>query len=134
MNQIVKMRELMEFYKDENPLVTLRSCVAKCNNEINNCASKINTQDFNELELTLWVSLYDYFADKTTNFNKYLDQFRVWQNYDENIRYCYIKDFAHNYNLQIISNSCELHMRFDTEVYTLDDAVKHYKADSRYKE
>ena len=128
MSQILKIRELMEKHKNENPLFTLRCCVEECYYQMNDCMNEQNRND-----LTFWVEMYDYFAEKTSNFNKYLDQFRVWQNYDDNIRYCYIKDFSHNYNLQVSSESCELHMRFDTDSHTLDDAIEMYKADSRYQ-
>ena len=133
MSQILKIKELMEKYKDENPLVTLRSCVAKCHNEMNNCMKLYRTSDnFDESELTFWVELYDYFAEKTSNFAIYLDQFRVWQKYDENIRYCYIKDFDHNYNLQISDESNNVYMRFDSDKHTLEDAIKLFKSNDGY--
>jgi hypothetical protein len=131
MSQVLKIKELMEKYKDENPLVTLRSCVAKCNHEINNCMNA-SKENFKESELTFWVELYDYFAEKTSNFAIYLDQFRVWQKYDENIRYCYIKDFADNYNLQISDESNKVYMRFDSDKHTLEDAIKLFKSNDGY--
>jgi hypothetical protein len=131
MSQILKIRELMDEFQNENPLVTLRSCVAKCNHEINICMNA-SKENFKESELTFWVELYDYFAEKTSNFAIYLDQFRVWQKYDDNIQYCYIKDFDHNWSLQIRNNSNDFHMRFNSDKHTLEDAIEIYKSDERY--
>jgi hypothetical protein len=130
MSQILKIRELMDEFQNENPLVTLRSCAAKCHNEINNCMNA-SKENFKESELTFWVELYDYFAEKTSNFAIYLDQFRVWQKYDENIRYCYIKDFDHNWNLQISDESNNVYMRFNSDKHTLEDAIKLFKSNDK---
>lgn len=131
MSQILKIRELMDEFKNENPLVTLRACVEKCNHEINNFMNA-SKENFNQSELTFWVELYDYFAEKTSSFAIYLDQFRVWQKYDDNIKYCYIKDFVNNWNLQISNNINDFHMRFNSDKHTLEDAINIYKSDERY--
>ena len=125
LNPLQTIKELMDKHKSDNPLFTLRCCVQECGTNAN---KYINTHTLENEHLGLfWVELYNFFAELTSGFGTIADDFRFWIDYDEDIEYCYIKDYDYGKDLQVRSKSCDLLIRVNPKQNTFEEAIEMMK-------